>query len=116
MLGGKPQQRLRRADLVIEVRGGLERMELHTQHRGDHFLRRCLADAARHLHKRSGKLRTVPRGQVLERKQRVGYFDVEFPGQQRFRHTRAKAALRARGKRLFDARGAEQRFRYRARP
>lgn len=51
MRAGEAQQRLRRADLVIIVGRGLERMELHAQYRGDHFLCCRLADAARHLHK-----------------------------------------------------------------
>ena len=99
---GEAQQRLRRADLIIIVGRGLERMELHAQYRGDHFLCCRLADAARHLHKGNRKLRTVPRGQVLERKQRVRHLDVKLSGQQRFRHAGAQTALRARGNRLFD--------------
>ena len=102
MLRRETQQRLRRADLIVKVRVGLERAEMLAQDAGDHLLGRGLADAAGDLHKGDIEFPAVPGGQRLERAHRIGDLHIEFPLLQLRRNPNAQAARRAGGKRLAD--------------
>ena len=96
------EERERRADVVVEVLRRFERAVPLRHDRGDHFLRRGLADRAGDLDNGDVKLPAVPRCERLERKARIGDGDVEFIGQERRGRPRAQAARRAERERLVD--------------
>ena len=85
MLRLQPQQRQRRADIVIEVCRCLQHLELRSQCRRHHIFCCGLAHASSDLDK--GNLKAVPIGrrQVPQRKARVSYLDVKFVRTQIFR-------------------------------
>ncbi len=73
------QQRLGRADGVIEVGLRFQRRKLLAQHRCHHLLGGGLARRACDLHYRQFKLAAIPRGQRLQRQEGVLHENVELP-------------------------------------
>ena len=102
VLRHEPQQRQRRADVVVEVPLRPQRLVFLRQHCGDHLLGGSLAHGAGHLYHRQPELPPVPGGQCLQRQPRVGHLNVKLPRQQCLRRFCRQASRRPGLQRLFD--------------
>ena len=102
MLRHQPQQRQRRADVVVEVPLRAQGVVPLREHRGDHLLGGGLSGGAGDLHHRQVKFVAGPRRQRLQRQPRVRHPDVKLPRQQRLRRCCRQAARRAALQRLAD--------------
>ena len=100
MLRSQIQQRQRRADVVVEISLGLEHPEFGAQNGGHHLLGGGLAHGAGDLDHRDVVPVPAASGQGPQGQTGIRHLDIEFPGQEVFRHlgTQAPGGTRFQGR------------------